>query len=44
MIQFTTPYIPDEAKNLIGDVLASGHVHGDGKYTKLCQKAYNIIF
>lgn len=40
MIKFTTPYIPGEAKNLIADVLESGHVHGDGKYTKLCQKFF----
>ena len=41
MIQFTTPYIPGEAKNFIADVLDSGHVHGDGKYTKLCQKFFD---
>lgn len=40
MIKFTTPYIPGEAKNFIADVLESGHIHGDGKYTKLCQKFF----
>ncbi|MBU1368087.1 MAG: dTDP-4-amino-4,6-dideoxygalactose transaminase [Bacteroidetes bacterium] len=38
MIPFNKPYITGRELEFISDAVACGHISGNGKYTKLCQK------
>lgn len=40
MIPFNKPYITGKEVHYIYDAVASGHISGNGKYTKMCQKYF----
>lgn len=40
MIPFNKPYVTGKEVHYIYDAVASGHISGNGKYTKLCQKYF----
>lgn len=40
MIKFSIPYIPETASLKMEEVLKSGHIQGNGKYTKACEKFF----
>ncbi|HCC28889.1 MAG TPA: dTDP-4-amino-4,6-dideoxygalactose transaminase, partial [Marinilabiliales bacterium] len=40
MIPFNKPYITGKEVHYIYDAVSSGHISGNGKYTKLCQKYF----
>jgi dTDP-4-amino-4,6-dideoxygalactose transaminase len=40
MIPFNKPYITGKEVHYIYDAVASGHISGNGKYTKLCQQYF----
>ena len=40
MIPFNKPYITGKEVHYIHDAMASGHISGNGKYTKMCQKYF----
>ncbi len=40
MINFNKPYITGKEVHFIYDAVASGHISGNGKYTKICQKYF----
>lgn len=44
MIPFNKPYITGKEVHFIYDAVASGHISGNGKYTKLCQQYFEKSF
>jgi dTDP-4-amino-4,6-dideoxygalactose transaminase len=40
MIPFNKPYITGKEVHYINDAVASGHISGNGKYTKMCQQYF----
>jgi dTDP-4-amino-4,6-dideoxygalactose transaminase len=44
MIPFNKPYFTGNENNYIADAVASGHISGNGKYTKLCQNFFQDKF
>ncbi len=40
MIPFNKPHITGKEVHYIYDAVASGHISGNGKYTKMCQKFF----
>lgn len=44
MIPFNKPYITGKEVHYIYDAVASGHISGNGKYTKLCQTYFEERF
>jgi len=44
MIPFNKPYITGKEVHYIYDAVASGHISGNGKYTKLCQNNFEDLY
>jgi dTDP-4-amino-4,6-dideoxygalactose transaminase len=44
MIPFNKPYFTGNETNYIADAVASGHISGNGKYTKMCHKFFEEKF
>jgi dTDP-4-amino-4,6-dideoxygalactose transaminase len=40
MIPFNKPYLTGQETNYIADAVASGHISGNGKYTKKCHQFF----